>query len=110
LHNGKCTVINNTEKCLCLAKYYGSECEYIRNNNSLSSIRKCSLLKFRNSRNEGTCLAIGLTPLFDVHCECHYADEYKHYFNCQITPSPYLSKIYLNKEKNQHEIFITFFV
>ncbi len=93
LNNGKCIVINNTEKCLCSSKYFGSKCEYIRNNNSLPSIRKCSLLKYRKNPNEATCLAIGLTPLFDVHCECHHDVENKQFVNCQITPSPYSSKI-----------------
>lgn len=102
-HNGKCIVINNTEKCLCLSKYYGSNCEYLRNSNNntgLTAIRKCSLLKFRNSHDEATCLAIGLPPLFDVHCECHYDVDNKHFANCQITPTPYSSKIYFNTENN----------
>jgi hypothetical protein len=92
-NNGKCIVINNTEKCLCLPKYVGSKCEYKRSNNSVSSIRKCPLLKYRKNHLEAKCLAIGLTPLFDVHCECHYDGETKQYVNCQITPSPYSSKI-----------------
>jgi hypothetical protein len=94
LNNGKCIVINNTEKCSCASKYYGTHCEYIRDNNSLSAIRKCSLLKFRNSHNKATCIAIGLTPLFDVHCECRYEEEHRHFVNCQITPTPYSSKNY----------------
>jgi Notch-like protein len=95
LNNGKCVLINNRERCSCLSKYYGSQCEHIRDNNSLSSIPKCSLLKFRNSNNKATCLAIGLTPLFDVHCECHHDDVNKQFVDCQITPTPYSSKIYL---------------
>jgi len=109
LNNGKCIVINNTEKCLCLSKYSGSHCEYIRNNNtSSSSIRKCSLLKYRNSNNEATCLAIGLTPLFDVYCECRYDTENKHFVNCQITPTPYSRKINLVKKIKTYLINLFF--
>jgi hypothetical protein len=89
-NNGKCVVINNTERCLCLSRYSGSDCN---NSHSLPTVRKCSLLRFRNNRNDGRCLAIGLTPLFDVHCKCHYDDENKQFMNCQIIPSPYSSEI-----------------
>lgn len=92
LNQGKCIVINNTEKCLCSSKYYGSRCEYTRNNNTLPFIRKCSILKYRKNHHEGTCLAIGLTPLFDVYCKCHNDGENKNVVNCQITPSPYSSE------------------
>lgn len=92
LNNGKCILINNREKCSCSSKYYGSKCEYLRNNNNnSSSTRRCSLLKFRNNDNDGKCLAIGLTPLFDVHCQCHHDIENRHLVNCHITPTPYSS-------------------
>ena len=89
--NGKCIVINNTEKCLCSPKHYGPKCEYPRYNTS--TIRKCSSIKYRKNHNEAACLAIDLTRLFDVHCECRYDGESKQFVNCQITPSPYSSKI-----------------
>ncbi|CAF2568768.1 unnamed protein product [Rotaria sp. Silwood2] len=104
LNNGKCMVIDNIEKCLCLSKYYGSECENLRDNNSLSSIRKCSVLKFRNNHKEGKCFAIGLTPFFDVHCECYYEDKNKKSVNCQITSSPY-AKETCSFKKNLHSLF-----
>lgn len=99
VNNGKCIVINNREKCLCPTKYYGRKCEYIRKNTSLPSIRRCSVLKFRNNHNEGKCLAIGLTPSFDVYCQCQYDNQDKHLVNCHITPTPYSSKIYENKTR-----------
>ncbi|CAF1071232.1 unnamed protein product [Adineta steineri] len=91
-NNGKCVLLNNKEKCSCLTNYYGSECEYTTHNNTSSAIRKCSLLKYRNSHNEATCLAIGLTPSFSVDCTCHYDHENKNMAICQITPSPYLNE------------------
>ncbi|UJR13805.1 hypothetical protein I4U23_000816 [Adineta vaga] len=90
LNYGKCIVLKQTEKCACSSAYYGSECEHTYNDkHNLSSIRKCSLLKLRNSHDDSKCLAIDLTPLFDVHCECQWSDKQRNIATCQITPSPY---------------------
>ena len=94
LNQGKCIVMNNREKCLCSSKYSGLNCEFIRNN-TLPATRKCSVLKFHNQKHTGTCLAIGLTPLSDVHCECHYNIKKENTVDCQITPTAYSGKIYL---------------
>ena len=95
-HNGKCILINNREKCSCLSKYTGSECEYLRNNNTnnLPTVRKCAVVRYRNNHNEGKCLAIGLTPLFDAHCKCQYDDAHKQILNCHIIPTPYSSNVF----------------
>ena len=108
LNQGKCIVINNSEKCLCSGKYFGSKCEYTRSNNTLPFVRKCSVLKFRKNHDEGACLAIGLTSLFDVHCQCEYDKENRNLVHCQIIPSPYSSKRVCLCRDEFRELFIRF--
>ena len=109
-NQGKCIVSNNQEQCLCLPHYFGSQCEFIQSNNTNQiSIRKCSILRVRNNRNVGTCLAISLTPLFDVLCECQYDIDNRDRIHCQLTPTAYSSKIILSMKKWSNVFFLFFF-
>ncbi|CAF0775182.1 unnamed protein product [Adineta ricciae] len=90
LNNGKCIVINSIERCSCLPTYFGAQCEHKRSRNQGAPLtQKCSLLKRRSDHDETTCIAIALTPIFDVHCECHWSLKSQNRATCQITPSPY---------------------
>ncbi|CAM4801778.1 unnamed protein product [Rotaria magnacalcarata] len=90
LNSGTCVVTNNIQECLCLSQYYGSECQHRRDyNSSLSSIKSCSVLKFRNGHTEEKCLAIGLTLFSHVDCTCHYDGSNKKSAICHVKPSFY---------------------